>query len=407
MSVNPIVLSIPVFFILIAVEVIYDRLRHKNLYRLNDALTNISCGITEQISGVFFKVGTVALYYFIYEHFRWFTLPNNLLWGAILFLGVDFCYYWAHRLSHEINLFWAGHVVHHQSEDYNLSVALRQGFMQKIFTAFIYLPLALFGFQTELFLLFSAWNTLYQFWIHTETIGKMGPLEWVLNTPSHHRVHHGREPKYIDKNHAGVLIIWDRLFGTFQKEEEKPVYGITTPVQSWNPVYAQVQHFGNIWADWQKVRGWDKIRLLYKKPGWLPNYAGGYRAPQAVDREQYKKFNVSIPTAINWYVLIQYGLVLVLTAWFLFQFDTLLLWQQVAFAIAITYSVMSIGILLDGKPVGFGLEYARLLVLPVLLLLSIPLQGLIWLFIPIAAGSALIWLGWTQHKSVAWQSPSV
>lgn len=407
MSVNPIVLSIPVFFILIAIEVAYDRIKHNNLYRLNDALTNISCGITEQISGVFFKVATIALYFFVYENFRWFSLPNNLLWGAILFLAVDLAYYWAHRLSHEINLFWAGHVVHHQSEDYNLSVALRQGFMQKVFTAVIYLPLALFGFQTELFLLFSAWNTLYQFWIHTETIGKLGPLEYILNTPSHHRVHHGRDPKYLDKNHAGVLIIWDRLFGTFKAEEEKPVYGITTPVQSWNPVYAQVQPFGYIWADWQKVKGWDRLRLLFKKPGWLPDYAGGYRTPRAVDRENFQKFNVTIPTSIHWYVLVQYALVLLLTSWFLIKFSELFQWQQVAFALAITYSVMSIGTLLEGKNIAFVLEYARLLLVPGLLLLTIPLQGLYWVLIPFASGSALIWLGWTQHKTIAWQSPSV
>lgn len=406
MLVNPITLSIPIFFLLITIEVIYDRLHNKNLYRLQDALTNISCGITEQVSGIFIKVGTVALYYFVFEHFRWFTLPNNALWGIVLFLGVDFCYYWAHRLSHEINLFWAGHVVHHQSEDYNLSVALRQGFAQKLFTIIIYLPLAFLGFSTELFLIFSAWNTLYQFWIHTETIGKLGPLEWVLNTPSHHRVHHGREPKYIDKNHAGVLIIWDRLFGTFQAEEERPVYGITTPANTWNPLYAQVQHFSNIWSDWRQVRGWDKIRLLYKKPGWLPDYAGGYRAPQAVDKSVYQKFTIAIPPVITVYVFTQYVLLLGISAWFLFEYKQLLQWQKIGFAIAIAYSAMSIGLLLEGKRKAFILEYIRLIALPVLVLLSIPKTDLLWLIFPVVTGIAFIWLGWAQAiaKKWAWHS---
>lgn len=229
---NLIVLSIPVFFILIGLEVIYDRVKNRHLYRLNDAVSNISCGIFEQITGVFAKVFTVAMYAFVYEQWRFFTVPDTWYSFVLLFLAVDFAYYWAHRKSHEINLLWIGHVVHHQSEEYNLSVTLRQGDLQKIFTSFSYLPIALLGFSPEFFLLIAAINTLYQFWIHTEAIGRLGPLEWVMNTPSHHRVHHGRNPKYIDRNHAGVFIIWDRMFGTFQPEEEHPVYGITTPVHT-------------------------------------------------------------------------------------------------------------------------------------------------------------------------------
>jgi len=236
MNLNPILLSIPIFFILIGVELLVQHFSKRKLYRLNDAISNLSCGITSQITGVFLKIGTITLYQFLFEHFALIAVPVNWWSVTILFVASDMLYYWGHRMSHEINLFWASHVVHHQSEDYNLSVALRQSSFQTIWTFGFYLPLAIIGFDTLTFALVTAFITLYQFWIHTEAIGKMGFLELVLNTPSHHRVHHGRDPKYIDRNHAGTFIIWDKMFGAFQNEEETPTYGITKPLDSWNPV---------------------------------------------------------------------------------------------------------------------------------------------------------------------------
>jgi sterol desaturase/sphingolipid hydroxylase (fatty acid hydroxylase superfamily) len=268
MNLNPIVLSIPIFFILIGVELVVERFRHQKLYRLNDAITNISCGIGEQVTGVFMKLFVVAVYQYIYEQYAFFAIPTNWLTGIILFVAVDFFYYWFHRYSHEINLFWGGHVVHHQSEEYNLSVALRQGWLQKVFSFAFYLPLALIGFETLLFVTISSLVTLYQFWIHTKAIHKLGWLEYILNTPSHHRVHHGVNPKYIDKNHGGALIIWDRMFGTFQEEEEEPVYGVTKPLNSWNPLWANLQHFVEMIHLLKQVTGWkDKIKVLFMPPG--------------------------------------------------------------------------------------------------------------------------------------------
>lgn len=373
MNVNLIVLSIPIFFLLIGLELIYDRLRKKNLYRLNDSFANISCGITEQVSGVFAKVFTVAAYDIVFTNFALFEVPNNWLWYILAFLGVDLCYYWAHRSSHEINLFWAGHVVHHQSEEYNLSVALRQSAMQKVFTFYFYLPLALLGFPTEWFLFISAINLLYQFWIHTETINSLGPLEYVLNTPSHHRVHHGRNPKYIDKNHAGTFIIWDMMFGTFQKEEERPTYGITTPLNSFNPVYAQVAHYGNIWSDLKKVNGLgNKLKVLFFKPGWLPKELGGYRSPQAVDRNTYGKFNITLPFRLNAYLFFQYLLALGGTAFYLFQQHTFSGDLKISGAVLIFFSVAVLGLLFSAKKYAWFMELGRLILVPIWAILSIP-----------------------------------
>lgn len=392
MSLNPIVLSIPIFFVLIGIEVFYDRFAKKGVYRLNDALTNISCGITEQVSGVFAKVFTVTLFYLTYEHFRFFTIPTDWYWLVLLFLVVDFAYYWAHRWSHEVNLFWAGHVVHHQSEEYNLSVALRQGAFQKIFTAIIYLPIALVGFNPGWFLIIGAYNTLYQFWIHTQYVGKLGWLEYVFNTPSHHRVHHGRDPKYIDRNHAGSLIIWDRMFGTFQLEEEKPNYGITTPLASWNPVYAQVQHLGNIWEDFNRVSGFkNKFLVLFGKPGWLPDELGGPRKPQAVPAD-YQKFDTQVPLLVNVYVLVQYALLLGLSSYFLFQLSQFSLLEKIAFGSIIFFSSATLGMLLEGRSSAARTETLRLLFtaaaliaifpqfwsLSFLPLLAVPLVFVLW-----------------------------
>lgn len=399
---NPIVLSIPVFFLLIGLEVVYDRFRKTGLYRLNDALTNISCGITEQLSGVFGGVLTVAVYHYFYTTWRIFTVPDTWYWTVILFVMVDFFYYWAHRLSHEINLFWAGHVVHHQSEDYNLSVALRQGAFQKFFTSIVYIPLALIGFKTELFLYLAAWNTLYQFWIHTQTIKSLGWLEYVFNTPSHHRVHHGRDPKYIDKNHAGSLIIWDKLFGTFQKEEEEPVYGITSPSKSWNPVYLQVKHFGDLWADLKRVRGFkNKLRVLFYKPGWLPDELGGYRAPQVVRRDTYAKFNTDVSIELNTYVLLQYLLILGFTSYVLFNLAAFSHLEQVALVLVVFVSVMVMAWLLEGKERGFTYEAARwVVVVAVLSFLSGFHPGVIFVS-GLTAVTSLIFLFIIPHKHAA------
>ena len=188
----------------------------------------------------------------------------------MLFLLVDLAYYWGHRMSHEVNLFWGGHVVHHQSEEYNLSVALRQSSLQTVWTFAFNLPIALLGFDPVHFILISAFNTLYQFWIHTETIHKLpGPIEYIFNTPSHHRVHHGSDLKYLDKNHAGILIIWDRLFSSFQPEEERPVYGLTKNIESYNPVVIAFKTWGELFRK-ASESGSLKTALKYfiKPPGW-------------------------------------------------------------------------------------------------------------------------------------------
>ena len=289
---NLVVLSIPIFFALIGLEVAWDQWRGRGLYRLGDSLANIGCGIMDQSSGLFLKVLTVGAYtavFFSFTAWRPWELSGHWAVWVAAFVLADFAYYWAHRLSHEVNILWIGHQVHHQSEDYNLGVALRQSVLQKVLLMWVYWPLAIIGFPPEMFLTSMAINLLYQFWIHTELIDRLGPLEWVLNTPSHHRVHHGRNPEYIDRNHAGVFIVWDRMFGTFQQELIKPTYGMTRPTESFNPVQAQWKPVVDLWMDVRSISGWrDRLRFLLAPPGWYPESAGGIQAAPAIVGPQFK-----------------------------------------------------------------------------------------------------------------------
>ena len=362
MSLSPIVLSIPIFFILIGVELLIQHFSKKKIYRLNDAITNLSCGITSQITGIFLKIGTIALYQLILENLALFTIPVTWWSVLILFLLADMLYYWGHRMSHEINLFWGSHVVHHQSEDYNLSVALRQSSFQTIWTFGFYLPLAVLGFDTVTFALVSALITLYQFWIHTETIDRMGVFEYVFNTPSHHRVHHGRDPKYIDKNHAGTLIIWDKIFGTYQQEEETPTYGITKPINSWNPLWANFDHYVQMASQAANTPGLlNKLGVVFNKPGWRPQELGGYQPAPPVRKSEYLKYDVKPSPKINLYVFFQFVVALIITSYFLFTQGNYELLEKGVFSGLVIISVVSCGGLLEKRSWSISSEWIRVI----------------------------------------------
>ena len=361
MKVDYIALSIPVFFILIAAEVAYAVYKKLDYYRLNDSLSNLSQGIGSQLLGIFLKAITFFCYLYIYEHLRFYSFPNTILTWLLLFMGVDFFYYWFHRMSHEVNVLWAAHIVHHQSEEYNLTVALRQSWFQGGFSWVFYIPLAFVGFEPIMFLTISSFNTLYQFWIHTRAIDKMGPLEWVLNTPSHHRVHHGSNPKYIDKNHAGTLIIWDRMFGTFQKEEEVVVYGITKPLASWNPVWANFHYWADLLETAKRTKGLkDRINVFIKPPGWFPEHLGGMQPPQEIDISVYTKYSPAYNPQLNLYIRFQFLFSLGLASLLLFLNSKFTTFQLTACTVLVILTLTSCGALLEQKNWIRRFEYVRI-----------------------------------------------
>jgi sterol desaturase/sphingolipid hydroxylase (fatty acid hydroxylase superfamily) len=379
MDLTPVILAIPVFFALMGIELAVEAVTDKKTYRLNDAITNITLGALDQVTAAFTKIVKVGIYTVVWELFAIFAVPQTALSFAALFVLYDLCYYWSHRMAHEISLFWGGHVVHHQSEDFNLSVALRQSSTAFLWSFPFYLPLALIGFSPVQLVFVAGLNLLYQFWIHTEHIGKLGALEWVLNTPSHHRVHHGRDPTYIDRNYAGVFIVWDRIFGTFQEEEERPVYGITKPLNSWNPVYANLAHYMDLFRAVAKARTvGDGLQMLFRRPGWMPDYLGGYRAPRAVPSD-YQKYDASVAGA--WprvYVAVQFVAAMAVVAAYLRSIAVLDPAIHVAGAVWIVFTTVMFGLVFERRGAWVvALEVARVAAVPsTLSLLVVPTQAL-------------------------------
>jgi sterol desaturase/sphingolipid hydroxylase (fatty acid hydroxylase superfamily) len=336
--VDVVTLAVPFFLGSIALEAAYSAWRGKGFYRLNDAVSDLSCGIVQQVSGVFLKLVGLLAFAWVAQNLSiqlLFGAPAwpdgnpfpaaetalgfgiswaNLLGWVAAFVFIDHQYYWAHRKCHEVNAMWATHVVHHSSEEYNLAVALRQSAFQGLATFPFYLPVAFLGVSWVQFAVCMGLNLIYQFWIHTRAIDRMGWfMETFWNTPSHHRVHHGRNPKYIDRNHGGVFIIFDRMYGTFQVEEEEPIYGITTPINSWNPVWANLHHWRDMWADMRRTPHLaDKLRILLGPPGWRPSHLGGPQMPQEVP-STYRPFDDRPVRPVQVYAMVQFGLLLAAT----------------------------------------------------------------------------------------------
>ncbi len=268
---NILVSAVPAFIILIIVEVIYAIKTQRELYEIKDAATSISLGLGNLFIGIATKTFILLFFVWIYEH-RLFTIPHTAWWAWVLcFFADDFSYYWFHRISHNVRWFWASHVVHHSSERYNLAAALRQTWTGNLTGSFLFWSwMPLVGFHPAMILLMQSVSLLYQFWIHTEAVNKCPKwFEFIFNTPSHHRVHHGSDIEYLDKNHAGILIIWDRMFGSFQPEMHTPKYGLTKNVNTYNPVKIAFFEWMNMAKDLKKSGSvGTAIKYIINPPGW-------------------------------------------------------------------------------------------------------------------------------------------
>lgn len=284
--------AIPFFVLLLSIEAWFSYRENKHLYETKDTFTSLGLGIGNVLTGFITKALIFWLFTFFYEH-RLFTLAENKWWyWVLLFFADDFSYYWFHRTSHYVNYFWASHVVHHSSQHYNLAAALRQTWTGNLTGAFLFWAwMPLVGFHPIWILFMQQLSLIYQFWIHTETIHRLPPpLEFVLNTPSHHRVHHGSDLKYLDKNHGGILIIWDRLFGSFQPEEERPTYGLTKNIESFNPAKVALITWGQLIKKvFSSGSLSNAVKYLIKSPGWSHDGSSKTTA-------QLRKESVSVPS---------------------------------------------------------------------------------------------------------------
>ena len=360
-----ILLAVPFFFVLIAVELVADRVRGQRNFTLADSINSLSTGALSTSTGLLTKGVGLVTYALAFEYLAVLRLPSDAWWVWLLaFVLYDFCYYWLHRLGHERNVLWAAHSVHHQSEEYNLTTALRQTSSGFIFSWIFYLPLALLGVPPLVFVTVASLNLLYQFWVHTRHIPKLGWLEWVLITPSNHRVHHAQNPVYLDRNYGGVFILWDRLFGTFKEEDpaEPVVFGVTTPLASWNPLWANLQFYAQLWHDARRAGSlWDKLRIWFMPTGWRPADVAA-RYPQAKqDLALFRKFEVALGRAQQAYVAAQFVVYVALGSYLMEVAERvptaalLLGWGLMAFGLFV------LGALLENRPWAVRLELVRLL----------------------------------------------
>jgi sterol desaturase/sphingolipid hydroxylase (fatty acid hydroxylase superfamily) len=290
-----IVLATPVFLALIALEFIVGVKRGRNTYRLNDALASIGLGVMSQVTGLYGRLLRIGLYTLAFEHVSLTRLPVDSVWTWVFaLLAYDFCYYWLHRAGHRVAVMWAAHAVHHQSEDYNLSTALRQTSSGFVLGWLFYLPLAVMGVPPLVFGIVALIDLLYQYWVHTQQIGRLGWFDRWFCSPSNHRVHHAVNDRYLDKNYGGILIVWDRLFGTFAEEDdrERIVYGTRSPLASFNPLWANLQVYRDLVADSWHARSWpDKLRVWIKPPGWRPADVAAQFPKPAFDMAALQRFD--------------------------------------------------------------------------------------------------------------------
>jgi sterol desaturase/sphingolipid hydroxylase (fatty acid hydroxylase superfamily) len=316
-----IALAVPFFLLALLLELIVDRVRGSGLYRANDAVNSLSAGTLSSTTGYFTKFIDLLIWGFVLENFalidmrvEWFDAsPRGIALWITAALAWDFCYYWAHRFGHEVSILWAAHAVHHQSEDYNLSTALRQTSTGFLFNWIFYLPLFVVGFPLEILITVNAVNLIYQFWVHTQVVDRMGALDRILVTPSNHRVHHAQNQCYIDKNYGGMLILWDRLFGTFEEErnDEPVIFGVRKPLANLNPFWANLQVYNYLLFDAKQASSWkDKLSIWFRRTGWRPADVEARYPKQSVDLSTFEKFDPVVPRSVSRYVLAQFTVVI-------------------------------------------------------------------------------------------------
>ena len=268
---NLIAYAIPFFVATVILEIFLTVKIKLEDYEYQDAGTSILMGMGNVFIGLFTKAIVLSLFYLMYNSFHLFEIP--FVWWAwvIVLFADDFCYYWFHRVSHESRFFWASHVVHHSSQKYNLSTALRQTWTGSFYSFVFWVPLIFIGFNPVMVLVQMSISLIYQYWIHTELIVKLPKfIEAIFNTPSHHRAHHASNPQYLDRNYAGIFIIWDRMFGTFELEREKSIYGLVKNIETYNPVKIAFLEWYEMLKDFftSKTSFINKFKYLIKPPGW-------------------------------------------------------------------------------------------------------------------------------------------
>jgi len=398
MQLNYLALAVPFFVGLMIVEFFIARKKKKKIFNFTRSIANINVGIAERL----FDTLVTGLFFFVYDylhrHFAIFPIhPSLLLWVALL-ICTDFVWYWYHRLAHEINIFWAAHIVHHQSEDFNYTVSARITVFQAFVRTGFWCVLPVIGFPAPMIVSMLLVHGLYPFFVHTRLIGRLGVLEYILVTPSHHRVHHASNPQYLDKNYGDVFILWDKLFGTFRKEEEEVVYGLTKPLASNSFLWQHFHFLLELLVAVRREKGWKaRLGMLFGRPDQVdPSIR-----PQLESRLGIRNNNRSAGEELNRYVVFQVIFSLVV----LFGFILLEQWLswpvQLLFTIFILLTLVNCGAILEQRKWVFYLEYSRMMIILTGVLCYYPsatLLGVACLTLPVS----LYYFNRLQNRYLNW-----
>ena len=344
---------IPGFFVLMTIEIIYDRVYNKNTYNLMDTLSSLSSGITNILKDSLGIIFIIISYPYLLDLFSIINIESNVYIYILSFIFIDFASYWGHRLNHKVNLFWNNHIIHHSSEEFNLACALRQSISGLIgFRAIFLIPAAIFGIPSEIIITLTPIHLFAQFWYHTQHIGKLGWIEYILVTPSQHRVHHAINKKYIDKNLSAIFCVWDRMFGTFQEEldEEPPIYGVLKPVRTWNPILINFQHLFYLIRDFYYTKKFiDKIIIWFMPTGWRPkDMIKKYPIHTISEPKNIKKYNLNYNKLIKRIALFNFLSINIILFYLLYEFSNLSDMNRLIIGLIIFVSIFGFTSLMDG-----------------------------------------------------------
>jgi sterol desaturase/sphingolipid hydroxylase (fatty acid hydroxylase superfamily) len=355
---------VPAFYLLIIIEVLYGHYKKNQTYNLMDTIASLSSGTTNLLKDILGLTIIIISYPFLLSKLSLFDIENNLWVYIIAFICIDFSSYWNHRLNHKINIFWNQHVIHHSSEEFNLACALRQSISNFLgYGALFLIPAAIFGIQHEVIGLLLPLHLFGQFWYHTRHIGKLGILEYIIVTPSQHRVHHAINPVYIDKNLGAIFCVWDRWFGTFQEEldDEPPVYGVLKPVSTWNPILINFTHIWGLILDFFRTKSLkEKLILWFMPTGYRPeDVVEKYPIDKIVDVHNFDKYSPPTNKLVTSWVLFQWLSTNILVFFFLSNFSKFTTQQSLIFGGIIFLSIFSYSAVMDGFKWAYKLEIIR------------------------------------------------
>ena len=356
--------AIPFFLILIALEYGASMLMHKQVNRLFDTISSLSSGITNVIKDVLGLSIVIISYGWLVDHLAIYHIQSTILTYVLAFIGIDFAGYWIHRWSHEINVFWNRHIIHHSSEEFNLSCALRQS-VSEIFAlfTFTYIPMAILGIPAQVVAIVAPIQLFAQFWYHTRLIHKMGWLEYILVTPSHHRVHHAINPEYMDKNYSQIFVIWDKLFGTFQPEKEEipVVYGVTRAVHTWNPWIINYQHLWLLISDAWRTKSWlDKLKIWVMPTGWRPaDVSTAFPVPYTKEIYLRNKYDTIASPLFKAWAVGQLLITLLLMMFLFNNIGTIPFSSVLLYGLFLFVNIFAYTSLMDGNLIGIAAEVLK------------------------------------------------